>query len=301
MNKSNFSCFAGRASLIGDSIMFLPVLNYLELKYPNSYKIFPISKKTCQSVELFINHPLIDKLYVMDEWEKLSKKDIELISKSDVSINPFPQHPPCPGLTVGIDNFWYNEYTCVEETFRMAGIDVEEYRKMPDGFKKPKLEKWFPVEMPINAIGVWPFAGYNKEPKRSPSKQWWVQLCLMLINEGYQIIQFGHPNDPRLFDHDTISMCDYLDMRGLSFFEQIKLSLACDFCINSDSGSGWVLGAYGQKQISLITNHAPNHSQNLLAFAPENWAGNSINLFGYGSCDAIPQQDVISSIKKLIP
>ncbi len=296
----NFRIYAGRPSLIGDTIMFLPVLNYLEIKYPNSYKIFPISKKTCQSVELFINHPLIDKLYVMDAMEGLTQKDADLIHSCRVAINPFPQHPPCPGLTVGIDNFWYNKYTCIDETIRMAGLDLEDFKKIPEELQKPILEQWFPFDRFEKTIGLWLTAGYGKEPKRSPSREYIRKLIPMLLKEGYTIIRFGHPNDPDLGTEYPNYYGQFRDFRHKSFFDQIKLSLGCSLCINTDSGSGWVLGGYGHKQISLLTNHAPNHTENPLAFAPINYKNNNINLLNSESCDKIPQELVLESIKKLI-
>ena len=48
--------FAGRGSLIGDTVMFLPALTILEKVFPNSYKIFPISQKTSYSSVFFLNN-----------------------------------------------------------------------------------------------------------------------------------------------------------------------------------------------------------------------------------------------------
>ena len=91
--------FAGRGSLIGDTVMFLPALTILEKVFPNSYKIFPISQKTSYSSVFFLNHPLIDKIHIVEKHEALGSNDIELAKKCDVFIDPFPQHPPCPGIS----------------------------------------------------------------------------------------------------------------------------------------------------------------------------------------------------------
>ncbi len=295
----NFKLFVGRGSLIGDTIMFLPVLNYLELLYPNSYKIFPISKKTCQSAPLFINHPLIDKIHILEEWESVDGKDMQLANSCDARINPFPQHPDGPPGT-NVNSFWWNKYNCVEETWRMAGIDINEINILSELERKPKLEIWFPVEKREKTIGIWCMAGYGNEPKRSPTKEYWINLIKLLIRKGYTIIRFGHEKEPTFYfnDYSEIGMDKFYDVRHLPFFEQIKASLGCIICINTDSGSGWVLGAYGHPQISLLTNHAPNHTENLLAFAPENWKNNNINLRHPESCDMICQLEIANTINE---
>lgn len=275
--------------------MFLPALNYLKQEFPNSYIIFPISKKTCQSAPLFINHSLIDKIIVLDTWESLEGDNLEIAKSCDIRINPFPQHPPCPGLIVGIDNFWWNHYNCCEETFRMAGLDIEGYKKMSPQMQKPRLEPWFPIEKLDKTIAFWPIAAYGKEPKRSPSLDWSQELIFLLLKMGYNVIRFGHPNEPK-FNIEQPNSCYFSDSRGLSFFEQIKLSLGCRLAINTDSGSGWVLGAYGHRQISLITNHAPNHYQNQFAFAPENYRGNNTIVFAENSCDNIDKDNILKII-----
>ncbi len=294
MNKH----FIGRASLIGDTIMALPLLNYVNILDPGSYKIFPISKKTSQSAPLFINHPLIDKLYILNEWESLNEEDIRLIKSCVIKVNPFPQHPPCPGLTVGVDNFWYNEYTCVEETIRMAGIDLQSFKEIvPIEQQKPKLELWFKYNKYSKTIGIWGYAGYGQEHRRNPSKEWWNKVTKELIKD-FNIFQFGAENEP-IFDSIADQLGDkYKRFNERDFFEQVRISVGCNVNINTDSGSGWIIGAYGLPQISLLTNHAPNHTKNLIAFAPENYYNNDVKLFAYGGCDNINVDTVFQAIKK---
>lgn len=293
----NFKIFGVRSGMIGDMIMALPILNYLELVYPNSYKYWVIGQRFSQAAPLFINQILIDKIHILSSSEGvMAEKDINLAQSCDIYIDVTPSHPdgiPC------VNSFWWNEYNLCEETFRMTGLNVEKYRKMPEEFKNPRLERWFNISPNKKTIGIWPFAAYGKEPMRSPTKEWWEYLIPKLLDLGYTPYIFGHPNEPTIFESDYRKSFIY-DYRRLSFFEQIKLSLECDLSINTDSGSGWVLGAYGHKQISLITNHAPNHTQNLLAFAPENYKNNNINLFEFGGCSNIKHDLVINSIDKLI-
>lgn len=285
MNK-NFKIFGGRASLIGDTIMFLPVLNYLEKKYPDSYKIFPISKKTSQSAPLFINHPLIDKIYVLEQEESLSIQDIKLIKECDFAINPFPAHPDV--------NDWYNYYNCIEETVRMAGIDLKEFNCLPEDLRKPKLEKWFKTNKNEKTIAIWPFANYGVENARNPSDKWWKNL-LSILDKEYKILHFGSPLEPNLGEN----LNNYYNLTNLSFFEMVRITLGCEFSIGTDSGSSWVIGAYGFPQINLILKNSPNHIKNFTAFSPENYLNNKIDLIGLDGKDSITKEKVIESIKIL--
>jgi ADP-heptose:LPS heptosyltransferase len=282
----NFKIFSGRASLIGDTVMFLPVLNYLELKYPNSYKIFPISKKTSQSAPLFINHPLIDRIHVLKEHESLSQEDRQIINTCDISINPFPNHPK--------EQDWYNYFNCVEETFRMAGLDINLYHSMPENLKKPKLEKWFKIQRSEKTIAIWPFACYGLETDRNPTIKWWKDL-LKILDKDYKILHFGAEIEPDLGE----GLNNYTKLTHLSFLEMIQKTLGCDLCIDTDSGSSWVIGAYGFPQINLVLKNAHNHFQKFDSFAPENYLNNKIDLIGLDGKDCINTDQILDAVKKL--
>lgn len=282
----NFKVFAGRASLIGDTIMFLPALNYLELKYPNSYKIFPISQKTSQCAPLFINHPLIDKIHILGEHEGLSENDMRLIESCDISVNPFPQHPD--------KGDWYNYYSCIEETIRMAGINLNSFQQLPEEQRKPKLEKWFKIQRHEKTIAIWPFACYGLETDRNPSIHWWKNL-LKILDKDYKIFHFGAEIEPNLGE----GLQNYTKLTHLSFFEMIQKTLGCDVCIDTDSGSSWVIGAYGFPQVNLVLKNANDHFQKFDAFAPENYLNNKIDLIGIDGKDSVNIEDVIHGIRQL--
>lgn len=289
MNKK---IFAGRGSLIGDTVMFLPTLTILEKVFPNSYKIFPISQKTSYSSVFFLNHPLIDKIHIVEKHEALGANDIELAKKCDVFINPFPQHPPCPGLTVGIDNFWYNHYTCVQETMRMASLNKELFNMLSQEEKKPRLYKWFPTDRRQKSIAIHARAGYNDAPIRNPSTKYWRELTKKIKDKGYKIYHCGVEKEEDIGE-------DIIRITHLSLFEQIKICLGCDLVIGTDSGFNWLIGAYGHPMINLICPYHPKHNQNLLALAPDNYLNNNINLLTQGVCDNIKQEEILDSIDKL--
>jgi ADP-heptose:LPS heptosyltransferase len=285
--------FAGRGSLIGDTVMFLPALTILEKYFPDSYKIFPISQKTSYSSVFFLNHPLIDKIHIVEQHEGLGHQDAEIIKKCDYFIHPFPQHPPCPGLTVGIDNFWYNHYTCVEETMRMASISMDAFKCLEEQEKKPKLYQWFNSERKSKSIAIHARAGYNDAPIRNPSTAYWKELTKKIQDKGYKIYHCGVEKEEDIGENIT-------RITHLSLFDQIKVCLGCDLVIGTDSGFNWLIGAYGHPMISLLCCSAPNHNQNLFAFAPDNYKNNNINLLAHGSCDNIKQEEILDAIDKLI-
>jgi len=295
MNK--ISAFLGRASLIGDTVAFLPVLTYFKKINPNSHIIFPISRKTSQSAPLFINQKDIDRIHILQEQESLGPEDIKLAKSCEAFINPFPSHPE--GNNVGVSNFWYNKYSLFEETVRMASIDPNHFNSiLTEDEKKPQLEQWFDIKPIKNTIAVWCMAGYGTQPKRSPTKQWWNNTVDYLL-QGYNVIRLGHPAEPNLSQEMEDEGFGYEDKRHLSFFEQIKLSLSVDISIATNSGSSICLGAYGAKQITLLTDDAPGHVANFEAFGPLNHKNNNINLFSKNGFDNLKYTDIIEAINKL--
>lgn len=287
----NFKIAATRPSLIGDSISFLPVLNYFDLLFPGSYKHWFVAKKCAQSAFLYFNHEKIDNIRILELPEALGPKDLEIFNSCDIRTNPFPQHKGMPG----IDCFWWNERPMAVETWNMAGLPEEHYYKLPKELQKPKLNIWFDVEKYPKTLAIWNFAAYGKEPKRSPRKEWWEKMYKLIIEEtDFKILRFGHPDEPDMDENNYVQ-----DLRNLSFFDQVKASVGCSICINTNSGIGWVLGAYGLKQITLLTNDAPNHNKLLYSFQPENWAGQNISLLNSESCDNIPHEEVLDAVEKL--
>ncbi len=285
-----------RNSLIGDIVASLPFTNYLEKIYPKSYKCSYIDKKCSQIIPFLINHPLIDKIQISDKPDIVTNQDIELFKSFDIVFNPFPQ------LT---RPDYYNCHHITQELFLMnqllsngARIIPTEWDILTEEEKQPKLCQWFNVERKPKSIAIWPFSGYTSYNNtslslnlRSPNKEWWGKLIQLLPD--YQIIQLGFP-DSELLDYPNI-----IDCRKLSLFDAIKVSLGCDCSITTDSGSGWILGAYGAPQIILYTNYLPNHYQNKDAMVAINYKNNSISLFGDGGINNILQSDVIHAIKIL--
>jgi ADP-heptose:LPS heptosyltransferase len=274
-----------RGGMIGDSVMALPILEALENLFPNSYKYWVLHKRFSQAGQFYFNHPLIDKIHITEHHEDIGPKDIEIIKSCDLRLNIKPNHPEP-------DDSWYHHFNCCEETFRMSGLNFEFYKKLALEKKKPRLYQWFDVENKKDTIGIWPFAAYGKNCGRNPSFEWWNEVVKEL-KKDYKIIHFGHFSEPKLNNED-------INLTNLSLFDQIKIAIGCKLNINTDSGSGWLIGAYGVPQISLLSMAGlPYATRNIYCLAPENYNNNSINLFGNHNCDSITKEEIIDSIKKL--
>jgi ADP-heptose:LPS heptosyltransferase len=281
----NFKVLGVRQSLIGDCIMSLPVLQFVEKRRPNSYKYWHVAKKCSQSAPLFYNHPLIDKIVITDCEEGFGPKDIELAKQCDFVFNTTPQHP--------FGECWHDHRNMLQETWVMAGIDLKEFEALTEEEKTPSLTKWFNTNRESNTIAVHCFAGYGRDNHRSPSKEWWAELIELLTKQGFKVIRLGHPKEPEL------TKCN--DLRHLSFLEQIQIALGCDMYIGTDSGFSLVMGAYSHPQITLLTNWNVNHFQNPTCLQPIN--KNNISLFNEfikGGCSGISKDKVLENIKNLL-
>lgn len=270
--------FGLRFSLIGDIIMSLPILDYLDEKY-NKYELyFSIAKKCSQASSLFINHPKISHIKISDYDEGLGEEDKKIMDICDIVFNVKPDHPS--------EQDWYNYRSCVEETALMAGLDPSYFSN-----KQPRLyQYWQDKENNSPTISIWPFAGYGKGYSRSPSIEWWRETINLLLEEKYDIIHLGAENEPVLSDN-----IKYRKLTNLTFFEQIQTSLSSNLIIGTDSGSMWVTASYHKvPQINLITNWLPNHHSNQLALAPIGEKTN--NLFAQHSCSNI---DIGSLMRKI--
>lgn len=287
----NFKILGVRQSLIGDCVVSLNVLNWLELKYPNSFKYWHLAKKCSQAADLFLNHPLINQIVITDCEEGFGPKDIELANQCDIVFNTTPLHP--------LGEYWHSHRNMYEETWIMADIPLTEFHNLDKELQKPKLYKWFDIEkLPKTAI-LHCFAGYGHKNNRSCSQNWWEYMIVDLIKNDYDVIRLGHSNEPKFYSDAESEECDpcrFKDLRHLGFMDQVKLALGGSFFISSDTGFSLVMGAYNDiPQITLCTNWNIGHFQNFECLAPNN--DKNITLFAEGSCSNIPREKILDIIQ----
>jgi len=284
---SNPTIFGIRMSLIGDTIMALPMLKYFEDYFGEYTMIFSIAKKCQQAKNLYLNQKNIDYIKISDEAEGLGPQDEEIINQCNIFVNPTPDHH------FFLEQDWYNYRSCVDETLLMGGINPDSVRD-----KTPSLTQHWesPESFNKKVLCIWPFAGYGATQmagtERSPSPKWWKKLITELVKKRYKVCHFGMECEPDL----SRSKKYYKRFTNLSFFEQVQLSLCCGCAIGTDSGSMWVLGAYNKMpQINLLTNWQKGHKKNFLALAPV--SEKSINIFAEDGCDNIGKEDVLAALK----
>jgi ADP-heptose:LPS heptosyltransferase len=271
--------FGTRMSLIGDIVMSLPVLQKLCEVSDEPYVYFSIAQKCKQAAPLFENHPLIQEIKISDELEDIGEEDKKIMSSCNIVL---PVRPPPPR-----HRDWYNYRSLIEETTIMAGFKPE--------FTKGILPiLYVNREIPKHkekTVTIWPFAGYGKNPHRSPSKEWWEVLIKIFIANKIKVLHCGAEVEPVLSGDEN-----YKKITSLSFSEQIYQSLGTIGAIGTDSGSMWVIGAYHLiPQINLLTNCAPDHFQNSFALAP---AGSKChNIFAQNGCNNIKIEEVCEAIK----
>lgn len=275
-----------RPHLIGDTCMAVAVAQAIRHWHPDAYFYWAVSAKCSQAAPLYLDHPAIDRIIVEDA-EGYGPRALEIAKTCRHVFNPLPQHPT--------GDRWVNEegVNIYSETFRMAGLSLESYRALPMDVQIPRLSQWFKTERRPKAVAIWPGARQGeKENRRVPPHQWWLDLSIRLGQEGYVVYHCGHPNEFA----GQAPLGD--DVRHKSFMEMIALSLGCDAVIGTDSGSMVALAAYQSiPTISLLCPHWPRHTQNPFAFGP--LGARHRNLWA-PSNDGHSVDDVVAALKEMV-
>ena len=170
----------------------------------------------------------------------------------------------------------------------MAGLNPEDFKNT-----KPVLKQYWIDDKILNkkTIAIWPFAGYGRDLHRSPDKNTWITI-INELTKNYDVIHFGADIEPVLSNSNR-----YKKLTNLPLFEQIKITLTCNFCLGTDSGSMWIIAAYNKiPQINLITNHLSNHHKNFMALAP--LGEKSYNIFCLNGFSNIQYNEIHSHINQ---
>jgi ADP-heptose:LPS heptosyltransferase len=291
---NNPKIFTGKPSRYGDIICFIPFITYLKKIYPESYVTFFIDKTCAPVTQFLLNYPGIDRFQISLEEDKVIPKDID--KNYDLIFNLYNN------LT---NPSYYNYHNVQKENFIMSEIytkdglvkiEPKEYDLLTNQEKLPILNQYFKTERSQKTIAIWPFSGYGDSEttrKRSPSAEWWAVLTDALLLKGYKLLEFGHPNNKSL----TEKASKIQDLRHMSLFDSIKISLGCDLVITTDSGVSHIFGAYGMNQICLYSPYQQNHFQNFEAMTPVNYKNNLTLFCGHDNINSINQEEIINIIK----
>ncbi len=298
MSETFTKIWAGRAQLLGDTVSVLPAISYIKNNYGvNTQIVFPIAKKCSQGAPLYLGHPDISEIFLLDGQEGIeSERDKAKYNSCHLRFEINPQHP---------DARYPREFNIYSESWRMIGLPIEEWDKLTPEQQRPKLYKWWNCD-PLKLrkgyknrkmIGIWPQAGYSRENKRNPSREYWVNL-IGKLQHWYCIALFGAETDWKMSSNTDYEIRSHIDnYTHLSFFDQIKLSLDCDLCITTDSGSGLILGAYEIPQVSIIPIHWGNDN-NPSALSSNN--PNNHSFYSFDGTDNIDMDLVLAKIHEKV-
>ena len=280
-----------RSGLIGDIIISLPVVSFIKQKHPDSYLYFVIDKKHEHCSSLFKDHPLIDEIRITEKEGEYGDEDLKIMESCDIVFNCSPE---------GLCPYWWNfdGLNLVHATWIMAGLRLEDYFKMPEEQKIPKLYRWWDRK-PISGgknIALWPIAAYTGgDMSRNPSLEQWREINSKLISEGYNIFQFGWHENPTLGEGEN-----YQDCSKLPFVEQIQKSLDCDMALGIESGATWAIAAYGeipQLNLLIMSDHH-DHYRNPTAWHPLGKKSESI--YVTNNWKNLDLDQVIDCVKKIV-
>lgn len=250
-----------RPSLIGDTIISLPVVNYMKKKYPNSYFYFVVDKKHAHSIDLYKNNPLIDEIRITEKEDGYGEGDLEIMKSCDIV---FDCRPP------SLHPYWWNfkGLNLITTNWMMADLPLEDYFEMPKEMRYPRLYRWWdkkPMSGDKN-ISLWPIANYDgKDGLRNPTIEQWEYIVSKLIEEGYTIHQFGWHENPSVGIGEN-----FYNWQHLSFMDQIKKSLDCNMIFGIESGATWATASYGeipQLNLLIMSDHQ-THIDNPYAWHP---------------------------------
>lgn len=278
-----------RGSQLGDCICALVVYRFVEKVHPSAFKYWQLARRHSAAIPLFANAPDVTQLVISDCDEGMGPRDRAIAATCDIVFDVMPPHRLQPD--------WPNHRGIVLETFTMAGLDEVHWATLTEEERRPRLAQWFELTpQSVKTVCLWPAAAYGVRQirrSRNPDHWWYVKLVERLEAEGYKPIQCGHPDD---FPGEP-PLVPQADCRHLPLFDQFKLSLSASVSIGTDSGAALVLGCYGGPQVSILTDHFPNHTRNPTAFATPN--ANNRNVLSQGDANNASVDEVIAAIREV--
>jgi len=239
---SGILTFCGFNSLqFGDLVINTFAARVLKEKYPTSKLTFVINKDYKDIAPLFINHPHIDYIKILDKgrdgFNDIDKKWIKS-QDFDLVFNPMQDHNHS-------DPWFLKRHQAAEICFMHRLADEKECEKFDN---KLYLNKWFDI-IPFTTkyIAFAPFPGfYNKNNDKTLTIEKAQKIVYYLINLGFGVLQVG--------GLDELKLCQTLKIDRSDYFTSVKDMLACRFLICGDSGINWVASAYEFPTIGLYSN-----------------------------------------------
>lgn len=218
----------------GDLIINTVAARALKLAEPSSHLTFCIAGEYADCSQLFLHHPNIDAIRVLNKsrggFDDIDKKWLES-EKFDKAFEPMKGHG---------DSSWWEKRHQTQEVCAMHGLEI------PANYQC-ELNNWFSDKI-IRApkrVAFLPYAGsYSKDNDKMLKPPKAQRIVSFLIELGYSVLQLGAQFEIAL---------DGAIKRQTSFFDSVVNMMGCDFLVSTDSGICWTASAYSFPCIGLYS------------------------------------------------
>ncbi len=233
----------------GDIILNTVAARSLKEIYPTAHFTLAVAPEYADMRDLFARHPYIDEFHVYhshdgtDQIDQLFRREQGLY---DVVFSGTPAHTIEP---------WWMIHHQAAEVCLMNGLSV------PSDIQ---CVLTLPTDIPDNKsyIGLQPYAGWQDWPnKKSFTVARATELVVAIRALGYQVLQFGGPEEPTL-DGAT-------KFEG-TYFDSMRHMLGCRALVTTDSGRCWAASAYSFPTLGLYSNsyYGPQFIHNIQPINP---------------------------------
>ncbi|MDZ4677877.1 MAG: glycosyltransferase family 9 protein [Oligoflexia bacterium] len=259
-----------QTAFLGDVLLCIPLLKALRFYHPES-KIALLCRKNLG--EFFLLTGLVDTVIEVD---KSSKSNLKLAFQKmkafqpEVIISPHRSFRTAlwafrlkPKLSVGFLDLWsffaYNRYVLRPEAKHdvlrqlslLKGLRLS-HTKLPAETltlnvqvkENTKFEKY------RNAVVIAPGSQWN-------TKQWtkegYIEVAKMLVDEGHKIVLVGAPNEKKLCEEISIEIQESVNLCGTtSIYELAQVLKVSSLLICNDSGAMHVATTVGTPVVSIF-------------------------------------------------
>lgn len=254
---SGILTFCGFNSLqFGDLVINTFAARILKQKYPESKLTFVINKDYKDIAPLFINHPYIDYIKILDKnRDGFNQVDKDWVKNQDFDLvfNPMQDHDHS-------DPWFLKRHQAAEVCYMHKLATEQECEKFDN---KLYLNKWFDTPefwvydsvslkdsgFVVNkkpTVALQAFAGsYNPKNDKMLTIEKAQSIVDYLIKLGFNVLQLGIESEPKLFNTYRFNT---------DYFNSVKNMLGCKFLITTDSAMSWISSAYEFPTIGLYSN-----------------------------------------------
>ena len=226
----------------GDLFMGTVAARCLKAIEPDSHLTYVISADYAECAPLFIDHPHIDRVHILNRSrDGFNEVDLEWIKSQrfDHVFNPMQDHDHSRP-------WWRERHQALEAVYmHYIPIGAQETGKI-------EMAKWFKVHKQYeNCVAFAAFPGWvdGRGNMGSDKAFSWdrANAIVGIINDlGYRALQVGSSGEPNL-NGDVVRL-------DTSYFESVRNILGCKLMVMGDSGLNWLLSGYDFPVLGMYSN-----------------------------------------------